>query len=859
MPAANRYHSEQILEQAAQYARQAQRDPARMLRVVALLAAPVHDPQRPDRPPESLDLRTEWRRLEQAVRVAHAPILLVRLVPPILDALRRELSPRADEQDLFPHVLHFSGHAWAQGLLLEDEYGQNDPVSAARLLQDIRPPRPVDLVVLNACETAAEAHSASQALVDAGLARAVVGHPLPVLDDQAIAFARTLYADLTDGYPLSEAVDRAQRHVTTHDVVLLGDADLRFTGLTRGGSLVSDARPRGNLPPGEGVGFFGRGEELVYLARHLDQPPCVALISGPQGIGKSRLALEAAHRNAWRFPAGVAYAEAPREPGYATAAALLNRLAESLGIAGANGGAPRQPAEANARSPSVQSEDEVFQALLAHAHTTSTLFVLDNLETLPEAELRTVAEFLGRLGGSSAAIATLRPPLPALEDIRHATSLSLHEGLSPAAASRYALALAHSKGLSLTPQDAGEIALATSGHPLLITSIVARTRRRDRQALLEEVRRHQGDFAAQVEAVYAWSAARIGEAGRRAWATLPFFPAGWVPEVPLRALVGPEGAAALRDAAVADFDPRLQGWRWHPTAAEYAARHWSQGEDERRERLAATLPAWAGWLERLRGEVPATANVRLEEVMPNLEPLLESLSRAERGMARQAPREAAWSFLQALDRVLPAPDRTLALRGVQAPLYRAMADLASDDTKRARALGMLGYALSALGRRGEALAATQEAVELYRQLAQHNPDAFLPDLAMSLNNLGIRLSNLGRRGEALAATQEAVEIRRQLAQHNPDAFLPDLATSLNNLGDRLSELDRPKDALRAYEEAVRTLAPYFLRLPAAFVSRMEYMAHDYIEACQTAGREPDGELLGPVVEVLQGLAEGEGE
>jgi hypothetical protein len=46
---------------------------------------------------------------------------------------------------------------------------------------------------------------------------------------------------------------------------------------------------------------------------------------------------------------------------------------------------------------------------------------------------------------------------------------------------------------------------------------------------------------------------------------------------------------------------------------------------------------------------------------------------------------------------------------------------------------------------------------------------------MSLNNLGAMLSNLGRREEALAATQEAVDIRRRLAQTRPDAFLPDLA------------------------------------------------------------------------------------
>ena len=65
-----------------------------------------------------------------------------------------------------------------------------------------------------------------------------------------------------------------------------------------------------------------------------------------------------------------------------------------------------------------------------------------------------------------------------------------------------------------------------------------------------------------------------------------------------------------------------------------------------------------------------------------------------------------------------------------------------------------GY-LSDLGRREEALAAAQEAVNIRRDLARARPEAFTPDLAMSLNNLANVLAALGRREEALAAAQEA--------------------------------------------------------------------------------------------------------
>ena len=61
-------------------------------------------------------------------------------------------------------------------------------------------------------------------------------------------------------------------------------------------------------------------------------------------------------------------------------------------------------------------------------------------------------------------------------------------------------------------------------------------------------------------------------------------------------------------------------------------------------------------------------------------------------------------------------------------------------------------------------------------LADANPDAYLPDLAMSLNNLAeLTWPRLGRREQALAPAQEAVDHYRRLADANPDAYLPDLA------------------------------------------------------------------------------------
>jgi len=118
----------------------------------------------------------------------------------------------------------------------------------------------------------------------------------------------------------------------------------------------------------------------------------------------------------------------------------------------------------------------------------------------------------------------------------------------------------------------------------------------------------------------------------------------------------------------------------------------------------------------------------------------------------------------------------------------------------AGSLNNLANRLSAVGKRDQALKAAQEATDLYTVLADANPDAFRPDLAGSLNNLANRLSAVGRRKEALKAAQEAVDIRRDLAGANPDAFRPDLADSLNNLANSLSDLGRRKEALKAAQE-----------------------------------------------------------
>jgi tetratricopeptide (TPR) repeat protein len=140
-------------------------------------------------------------------------------------------------------------------------------------------------------------------------------------------------------------------------------------------------------------------------------------------------------------------------------------------------------------------------------------------------------------------------------------------------------------------------------------------------------------------------------------------------------------------------------------------------------------------------------------------------------------------------------------RGIAALRELVNRDSAAFLPGLAMSLNNLGNRYSAVGKRQEALAPTEEAVSICRELAETNP-AFLPGLAMSLNDLGNSYGEVGKRQEALASTEAAFTIYLELAETNP-AFLPDLARSLNNLGIRYSAVGKrlgspaPRGAARA--------------------------------------------------------------
>jgi predicted ATPase/DNA-binding CsgD family transcriptional regulator len=118
-----------------------------------------------------------------------------------------------------------------------------------------------------------------------------------------------------------------------------------------------------NLPV-QGTVFIGREQELVDIQARLADPTCHLLtLLGPGGIGKTRLAIEAARRQIGAYPNGVYLV--PFAP-VASLAFVVQALADGLGLA-------------------LTSQREALEQVISYLHGKELLLLLDNFEHLLEA------------------------------------------------------------------------------------------------------------------------------------------------------------------------------------------------------------------------------------------------------------------------------------------------------------------------------------------------------------------------------------------------------------------------------------------------------------------------------------------
>ncbi len=143
-------------------------------------------------------------------------------------------------------------------------------------------------------------------------------------------------------------------------------------------------------------------------------------------------------------------------------------------------------------------------------------------------------------------------------------------------------------------------------------------------------------------------------------------------------------------------------------------------------------------------------------------------------------------------------------------------DFASDISTAERATTLNNLAILHRNQNNfdEALKEYEEALQIYRNLAETNPQTYLPYVATTLNNLANLHSDQNNFDEALNEYEEALDIRRNLFERMPDAYAPDLAMTLINLAIFYQEsVPEREKSLEYIIEAVMLLLPIVEKVP----------------------------------------------
>jgi tetratricopeptide (TPR) repeat protein/transcriptional regulator with XRE-family HTH domain len=583
-----------------------------------------------------------------------------------------------------------------------------------------------------------------------------------------------------------------------------------------GGALAR--RDAGQVPrelPRPHADFTGREAELAAVCDLLDPARArsgLVVIDGMAGVGKSALAIQAAHRlvAAGAYPDGQLYVDLHgASPGLTPLPPhdALGRLLRSLGLDPAS--VPRDAEEAAAR----------FRSLVA---TRRLLLVLDNARSTDQVRLVLPGS------PSCAVVVTSREPLASVGAARR---LRL-DVLPPAPALELLARIGGLERIAGEPAAAAEVVRACGGLPLALRIAGARLALRPHWTVHDLAERlddaaqrlqalHLGELA--VRASFETSLRALTEGADRidgdAAAAFGLLSTPDGPDLSLAAaarLLGrPEAVARNVLERLVDVQlletVRSGRYRFHDLVRLYAREHAARSHSES-ERMAAlgrlsgfyTATAWRT-LSLLRpGDRRAdTADPRWTGgglAFPDTPAALAWLE-AERGnlvaaimqATRSADRAFSWELAGQLSRALFG---FFVVRGHWTDWVRVnqavldAARQAADRAGQACTQADLGAAYEWLGRYPEAIASHQESLALFRELGDGDGEAG------SLNNLGSIYDRLGRLTDAVDCLRESLVIFRRLAKRRGQA------TSLTNLGVAYRRLGRCDDAIACLEESL---------------------------------------------------------
>jgi DNA-binding SARP family transcriptional activator/Tfp pilus assembly protein PilF len=637
--------------------------------------------------------------------------------------------------------------------------------------------------------------------------------------------------------------------------ILTGDSALDLAAEpTSGPAATTPALVPRQLPPDIAT-FTGRTQELGRLKRMLtatNQTAAVVIsaIQGAGGIGKSALAVHAAHQLAERFPDGHLYVNLH---GTTTATGLqpldplevLGQFLRALHMDPAQ--IPTQVAEAAG----------LFRTLVVGRRL---LVVLDNAASVEQVRpLLPASSTCGVLVTSRQLLATL------------AGAQVLHLDVLPHKQAVELLGrIVGQQRINAEPQAAAEVVGWCGYLPLAIQIAGARLAARPTWPIRELARR-LADATRRLDELAA------GNLGVRASFDVSLYSLHHSPDpvdqaaahafgllgLPDGPDLGVAGAARLLDESDTTAEallerlvdahllqtPRPGRYQFHDLMRLYARQHAATNHPES-ERLAA--------LERLFGLYTATAWYTLGLLRPGDHRLMVADPRWTSGGLQVLDTAAALQWLEAeRGNLLAAIAQTAAIAPAIPPQLatelscglrgffevhcrwadevwanRTALELAcrtADRKGQASAHNNLGTAYERLGRYPEALEQLQQALALFQELEdRHSQAASLTNLgivywrlghhvgalehhqqaliiygelgdhrgqAVSLSNLGIVDVEFGRHTEALEHHQQALIIYRELGDGHSQA------QSLNNLGEVLERLGRYPEALEHHEHA----------------------------------------------------------